>query len=617
MRDINYKNVPVEIDDILDPRQFIIPSFQRDVKWSDTKKEEFIRNLLEGDPFGVLLIRIQEDGKYKLVDGLQRITTIQDFNKNPYKYLNYKDINPDLVDELIKMDRTEKNLQVTKEFIEQNREEWQKEIFKRLKDAGKDSDASMVVINGLQNDLNLNSNLETWNCVQKIIKDFEEFIDIGRLEVYAINYIGDDERLANVFDNLNTGGLKLTNYEEYSAEWSNNKFIVDDEKLIDIIVDRYKELEEKSGMDVDYSRADLMEEGINLYQYCRALGSIITSEEDDFDILFGATVKLVEKIGFEILALLIVGIVNAYDEMYEKLVEEYAVEGKFLLQLKEAIKESLEVIRDVLEPLLVGKNGSHLHSDNVYLTYHILVSYIKEYYVIDFEAGTVVKNRETNLREENFKKYMPLHYLHDCITEYWKDNRQANEINKAVADKTRRQKYWYDIPIEDWEEAIDKFMDSQETVGKGVPQKNKLFIDFLTKQKIIENRNYDKFFTEGNISNKKFPLDIEHIIAKKVLSDHIKELDEEEVPQVPISAVGNLCYLTAKSNRGKKYYTLHENMEGRPEYFMNPDFQDCILYPTEEELKFKDYDNERFFDEYDKFIDKRQAKLKEEFLKLI
>lgn len=617
MRQINYKNVPVEIEDILDPRQFIIPSFQRDVKWSVTRKEEFIRNLLEGDPFGVLLIRIQEDGRYKLVDGLQRITTIQDFYKNPYKYLNYKDINPDLVDELILVDRTEKDLQVTEEFLKKNREKWQKEIFKRLEDTRNNPDANMIIINGLQNDLNLSSDLETWNCVQKIIKDFNDFIDIGRLEVYAINYIGKEERLANVFDNLNTGGLKLTTYETLSAEWSDDKFIVDDEKLIDIIVDRYKELEDKSRMDVDYSRADLVEGGINLYQYCRALGSIITSEEDNFNILFGAAEKLVEKIGFEILALLIVGIINGNDEMHKKLVEDYNVQGEFLVQLKDAIKESLEVIRDILEPLLVGKNGSHLRSDRVYLTYHILVSYIKEYYVIDFEAGTVVKNRETNLREENFKKYMPLHYLHDCITEYWKDHRQANEINNAISEKTRRQKYWYDIPIEDWEEALDKFMDSQKSVGKSVPQQNKLFIDFLTKMKTNENPNYEKFFTEENFTNKKFPLDIEHIIAKKVLSDHINELDEEEEPQVPISAVGNLCYLTAKSNRGKKHYTLHEDMEGRPEYFMNPKFKDCILYPTEEELKFKDYDNERFFDEYDKFIDDRQAKLKEEFLRLI
>ena len=616
MRQCNYQNMPVKIEAILDNRKFIIPPFQRDVVWSHTKKYDFIRNLLEGDPFGILLIKNVEDGRYKLVDGLQRITTIQEFNRNPFKYLDYKDINPDLVDKLLGADCAAKNLQVPEKYIKENREECQKIIFDTFKNSESANLVDLIPV--LTNDFGLTNENTILHIIEEIVNDFKVFIDLNNLEVYAINYVGDEENLSTVFDNLNTGGMKLSKYDALSAAWFNEKFKVDDEDLIDTIVNRYKQLEKKSRMEVDYSRDDLIEEGINLHQYCRAIGTIITKEDDEFDILFNATDKLIEKVGFEIVSLLLVESVNGANDMYEKLKDHKdAVEGEFLVKLKNAVKESLMEITKALKPVLIGKNHSYLRSDRIYLTYHILLSYIKEYYDYDIETGKFEKKLKPELSKKKFKKYMPLHYIYDCITDYWKENRQVSDINKAVADKTRRQRYWEDISPDDWSSALDKFMNTQKSVGKSVPQQNKLFIDFLTQRKIKENPDYGNFFTEENISNKEYPLDIEHIVPKKVLQEHMKELEEEKQSLIPVSAVGNLCYLSVKDNRGKKHYTLHEYMEGRPSYVMNQDFQDCILYPTKEELKFKDYNTERFFEEYEKFINDRQEKLKKEFIRLI
>ena len=66
-----------------------IPLFQRRLVWNDMQKKEFIKTLNKGFPFGAILIYQDEETtkKFKIIDGLQRYTTILDFEKAPYKYM--------------------------------------------------------------------------------------------------------------------------------------------------------------------------------------------------------------------------------------------------------------------------------------------------------------------------------------------------------------------------------------------------------------------------------------------------------------------------------------------------------------------------------------------------
>lgn len=89
MRDL-YEIGTMEFKDL---KKYIeLPSFQRSVVWSIEKKEEFIDTVLKGFPFGSLLLYKSSPSSYLLVDGLQRFTTLDDFSKNPFKYIrNYED----------------------------------------------------------------------------------------------------------------------------------------------------------------------------------------------------------------------------------------------------------------------------------------------------------------------------------------------------------------------------------------------------------------------------------------------------------------------------------------------------------------------------------------------
>lgn len=68
-----------------------IPKFQRGLVWDPEKKKEFIKTLKEGLPIGILLLS-RKDDKYLIIDGLQRFTTMLDYDRNYFKYIDREEI---------------------------------------------------------------------------------------------------------------------------------------------------------------------------------------------------------------------------------------------------------------------------------------------------------------------------------------------------------------------------------------------------------------------------------------------------------------------------------------------------------------------------------------------
>ncbi len=69
-----------EIMNMYQDKEIIIsPEFQRLFRWSDYQKTRFIESVLLGIPIPPIFVAEDEDGKWELVDGLQRISTIFSF----------------------------------------------------------------------------------------------------------------------------------------------------------------------------------------------------------------------------------------------------------------------------------------------------------------------------------------------------------------------------------------------------------------------------------------------------------------------------------------------------------------------------------------------------------
>lgn len=610
-----YEDRNILMKHIIEGNQFNIPTYQRKLVWNKKRQELFIRNVLEGEPFGIILIREKkEEGadeiKYDLVDGLQRISTLLKFYNNPLEYLKPSDINIEMIDDLVREDLTLKNSQETEEYISELKEKIQVKIFECIKGGFQ----NFQVMSKLRKEFKLSDNDNIDKIINEIYTEFMNYINIDNLQIRAINYKGAIENIPNVFFHLNTGGVQLTKYDTYAALWNDVQFKVDDDELIKLVVDKYTKLQEESDLDVDFSEESLNEDGITLHEYCYALGSIILNIDEGVNVLFGKKKKSTDPIGFELLSLLLTDNINKADKLYDPLLKH--VSPEFLVNLKNTIKKCLKEISTSLEFLLKGKNLSSLNSGNDYQMYHIIASYINEYYKIDPETETITP-KDSDLSKEDFNKYVRFHYFYDCITDFWSNNRQVSDLNREIEDEKRRQRYWHKIPYDDWKNAISLFMESQDASRRLIWHKNKLFIDFLTKLKIKENFQYDHYFTESDIEGKPYKLDFEHIVPKKIILNHIKDLPESQQKAYQVSPVGNLCYLTAKDNRAKKDKTLYEDAENRPAYSTEQEFLDCIIYPSKDDLDFTKYDNEDFRQAYNKFFHERQEQLQDEFLRLI
>jgi hypothetical protein len=59
--------------------QFVVPGYQREFTWENPRKSKFIESLLMGLPIPFLFFWEMEDGRLEIVDGSQRLRTIEDF----------------------------------------------------------------------------------------------------------------------------------------------------------------------------------------------------------------------------------------------------------------------------------------------------------------------------------------------------------------------------------------------------------------------------------------------------------------------------------------------------------------------------------------------------------
>jgi hypothetical protein len=59
--------------------EFVVPAYQREFTWEDPRKSKFIESLLMGLPIPFLFFWEMEDGRLEIVDGSQRLRTIEEF----------------------------------------------------------------------------------------------------------------------------------------------------------------------------------------------------------------------------------------------------------------------------------------------------------------------------------------------------------------------------------------------------------------------------------------------------------------------------------------------------------------------------------------------------------
>ena len=62
-----------------DKEIIISPEYHRAFRWDEQRQSDFIESILLGIPFPSIFVATNPDGKWELIDGLQRVSTVLSF----------------------------------------------------------------------------------------------------------------------------------------------------------------------------------------------------------------------------------------------------------------------------------------------------------------------------------------------------------------------------------------------------------------------------------------------------------------------------------------------------------------------------------------------------------
>ena len=573
---LKYELAQIKFSELKDKIE--IPKFQRGLVWGGEKKKEFIRSLKSGLPIGVLLLSKAESGKYLVIDGLQRFTTMLEYSRDYFSYIDPSEItDSDVISIIISSNDA-------KDMYDLHLESAKATIRDKVR---------KIIVENIRTGVNKNLNQISRLTAQQLCKEIPEFPDkdvmeildavyvivdkfstaarIEDIEIPLIIFNGKEDELATVFQKLNQEGVKLSKYDVFAATWCGHTVNVSgDTDFIKQIIRKYDASQEKSGLEIsNYDPEEMLKTGqLTAFEYAFALGKELI---DRCPILFNAKKddSKVESIGFLILAELL-GL--SYQDM-NKLASEMDRNDKLdFIKLKDAIIDTARNVQSALGDYIVAptnkKPSLACHSELQLASYIIVLFKLR--YDISLESGLVDKgNKAKEIKE--FRRFLSKHYLYDILRGYWSGSGDT-KLEEIIADPYTCR-YVKDVSRDSFEQAISEWLVSlnKKSSLTTVSAETKLFLNYLLRL----------FVNPADIAKTEY--DIEHCVPKKVLQDYFVKKNIA----VPVSAACNLVYIPKSENRGKGDMTYYQKQKkDASSYTLNADALDTLCYPLVTELEF-------------------------------
>jgi hypothetical protein len=460
----------------------VVPQFQRSLVWDPERKANFIKTVIKGDPFGVLLVYDDpRTGHKQIIDGLQRFTTLIDFEKNPFKYyeIDFEDhvelanIVRFLCDEYPNFDA---------ESVQDRVMEMIKEVFNEK--SMQDLDRSGIFEDTLHYKIrNLYSEIKVSQTDTLIYAELVRFwahlkshISISDVNIPVVIYHGAPEELPLIFERLNTGGTSLTKYEVFASTWSSIIIQNIDQNIAKLIDRRYTEVMEKTELSIDnYNDGDiLLYRKATLYEYCFALGKLI---KEKASTLFGNSrsrdFDSVDSIGFSTLTTFL-GL-HLKDMVHlDRYVKEPSQQHNLMI-LTDVIVGIYKQLESILEPY-IGIHTKYVEAQIISMA----VTLFRMQYDLDPRTLRLETRRDGYNLLKLFEKHAPFRLLYDILRRFWagSGDNKLNDIMKAPLSDNR-----YILPISDesWRNLLGEWMrDMFNKPGKSASSESRLFLSFIT-----------------------------------------------------------------------------------------------------------------------------------------
>lgn len=558
----NYKIETLTYEEL--EKKAVVPSFQRKLTWSKSEKRSFIETLHYGYPFGAILIyKYEDESKFSLVDGLQRYTTIRDYQLCPEKYVDFSEVIADIYSIVVKEELSEAS---------------QGHLLNQFEDALKQYVSYIT-----KKDYKLNEFLDTLSANSpeyrmriekeevrslsdvhdKFREVMESYLEISKVKIPTIVFTGEVSELATVFENLNRGGRKLSKYQVFAAQWNKHRLRLQDttrnEEILNITINRYKQLTTSREIEIEnFNEEEMLENReINMSELCYAIGKKILEEMKVF--WNSENEDLANQIGFSTLAI-VFGISN---KKLNTLIDKFEVikDAEFL---EELIEKVLGVYRDInicfKKPFRIPGDlkdtyfGGSVGTDFQILSFFAYLWNIK--YGVISETRLTIRPRykhKYEKTEENLLRY----FILDAVSGKWSGSGDSKLDNIVLhPDNTL---YSSELPKEKLENQLFRWHE-----------------EIIKKQSI----NFEKVsgmlytvlcsFYSSRMTEKSY--DKEHVIPKYFLNK-IKGVN------IPGGSIGNLMYLDINNNRAKQTLTLYEQL--KPGQSLDSDYFGFQCYPTE------------------------------------
>lgn len=612
----NYIVDKLTLSDLTKTGKIIIPNFQRGIVWNKEHRKDFIETVKSGDPFGVVLVSQEKNGDpYILIDGLQRLSTLKAYMSNPLEFIDENDkfIDKDKLQAVFLKKYEIKGLQLPKEErLEKEKKTFLKKMIAEMKASGKTPKATelwpkMSEVLGIAT-----SFFELYTAFDEFYSSFLENLQLPDIIIHAIVYTGPQDRLPTVFENLNTTSVTLSKYEVFSSKWPKTTVIINDDSIIKNVWSKYAKLKQSSKFEVETTEDSLREEGVTLFEYCFAFSEILNDKDKEYSFMFTKEKKSTDPTGFDILALACGTGVNKADDLWK---DEYlgGASGPFLVELKDALIDCVSFVARAISNWVYDLKGTVVKNASLYQIYHMIIVAFQHLYSFDSKTKTLSKKDGSEVEEwkTTFNKYSYKWYLYHHLTGFWTKNRQVSDLRRLLDEEEGREMYNNNISRSNWETALKDYIEAVKNTAttRTIDNDIKLIMNYLYKMMIKEDKNRENYFVKVDSKGNEIVFDIEHIVPYAKFARFEEDL--------PVSALGNLCYLPVKDNRSKRDKTIYDYAEDRPSLTFNEEFLKLIDYPSREELEFKDCSFEEFKGPYNELITKREGLMISKFLDLI
>lgn len=565
-----------------------VPKFQRGIVWNSAKREGLIETIKKGLPIGTLLLSAIGKEEYKIIDGLQRYTTLEEYSNNPIKFIGSAELTLDLILSIIENTKSAETYEMFSESNKQKQIELIKNaimsVAKNIKSIDQFSFAELLLDELQDTFIDTDGQTILKNAISIYVK-LSSALDITNLTIPIIIFTGLESDLVEVYTKLNSEGVKLSKYDVFAASW--NDIILnlgkDKYKVIDKIIERYDLMYDNTEIEIiDYDPIEFKLNGeVNLFEFCYALGKIISIKSS---LLFSnRNKKTVESLGFTILALFF----NVKNNNMKEMGKRVATENVDLTDFIGKLLSVLEALEKELDPWLKCLDGKRFTPHSEFQ----IVSYIMFLFKLKYTRsnGTIIPISGSHKKVNQYLNFIHKHYIFDILRRHWAGSGDTTMDDLVLGEITNSHRLLNDIDKQSFYSTLYNYLTEENMKTKlNITKENKLLLNYLLRININPNQ----------VPNTKF--DFDHIVPQQRfnMKKNIKKF-------MAISSPCNLCLIPRKLNRSKGDRTIYEDISNSILKNVDLVLLNKFSYPTESELNFIKDPNLFTIDNYNLYLKNR------------